>query len=109
MGDFSTLMDLPEMYRHCKSTEDKDMTPMDFLTDHLFNLDCLFDSHDNGDEQKPHAPIQFHHQDVQNYFVYQWVRIELSNILIIHLDTPIYKENIYLSNYLSVVFRPPIS
>ena len=41
------------MYKHCKSTEDKDMTPLDFITDHLINIDGIFDKHDNEDEQKP--------------------------------------------------------
>ena len=49
------LNEIPEMYHHCKSTEDKDMTPLDFITDHLVNIDGLFDKHENGDEQKPHT------------------------------------------------------
>ncbi|MEO8085734.1 MAG: hypothetical protein ABI763_02880, partial [Bacteroidota bacterium] len=40
-GDFSAVVDLPQMYRHCKSTENKDMTPFDFVTDHLINIDGL--------------------------------------------------------------------
>ena len=47
MGDFSMLNELPEMYSHCKATEDKDMTPLDFITDHLVNIDGLFDKHEN--------------------------------------------------------------
>ena len=108
MGDFSTLRDLPAMYRHCKATEDKDMTPLDFITDHLINIDCLFDKHDNGDAQKPHSPIQFHHQLAQNYFSLQEFKVTDSNILIIQNVIPIYEENCYYSNYLSFVFRPPI-
>ena len=56
MGDFSSITDLPAMYRNCKATEDKDMTPLDFITDHLVDIDCIFDAHENGDEQKPHTP-----------------------------------------------------
>jgi hypothetical protein len=62
MGDFSALKDLPEQYRHCRDTEDQDMTFIDFITDHLINIDCLFDKHENGDKQKPHSPYQHHHQ-----------------------------------------------
>lgn len=54
MGDFFMLKDISEMYRFCKANEDKDMTPLDFITDHLVNIDGLFDQHANGDEQKPH-------------------------------------------------------
>ena len=107
-GGFSALTDLPEMYRHCKATEDKDMTPLDFLTDHLINIDGLFDKHENGDEQKPHAPFQFHHQQAQNSFLVQEFKTAGNNISIVQATIPTYEEHIYLSNYLSLVFRPPI-
>lgn len=108
MGNFSELNDLPAMYQHCKATEDKDMTPLDFITDHLINIDCLFDKHENGDEQKPHTPIQFHHQQAQNYFLTQAFKVSESNISIIPVQLPIYKESNYYSNFHSCVFRPPI-
>lgn len=57
LGNFSILVDLPDMYRYCKANEDKDLTPIDFITDHLICLDSLIDSHSNGDEQKPHQPL----------------------------------------------------
>ena len=64
------LNEIPEMYHHCKSTEDKDMTPLDFITDHLVNIDGLFDKHENGDEQKPHTPIQnVHHGQTTISFI----------------------------------------
>ena len=56
-GNFTILVDLPEMYKHCKAYEDKDMTPFDFITDHLVCPDSLFDSHGNGDAQKSHQPL----------------------------------------------------
>ena len=96
------------MYRHCKATEDKDMTPFDFITDHLLDIDSLFDKHDNGDEQKPHTPIQFHNQQAQSYFTTQVVKVTDSNITSGQVAFPTYKENNYFSNYLSFVFRPPI-
>lgn len=96
------------MYRNCKATEDKDMTPIDFLTDHLINIDCLFDKHGNGDEQKPHAPYHFHHQKMQNYYSTQEFKATGNNISISQTEIPIYKEHLYRSNYLSLIFRPPI-
>jgi hypothetical protein len=107
-GDFSALSDLPEMYRHCKVTEDKDMTPLDFLTDHLINIDGLFDKHDNGDQQKPHAPFHFHHLQVQNYFTLHELRTTKTNISFVQNIIPIYRENSYRTNFHSQVFRPPI-
>jgi hypothetical protein len=108
MGDFSVMTDLPAMYKHCKATEDVDMTPFDFVTDHLINIDCLFDKHDNGDKQKPHTPIPFHHQQAQNYFFTQLFNISENDISVIEEIPAVVTENMYHSNYLSFVFRPPI-
>lgn len=55
-GDFRSLRYLPDLYQHCKATEDKDMTLADFITDHLTCLDALTDVHAPGDEQRPHTP-----------------------------------------------------
>ncbi len=108
LGDFSSLNDLPAMYQHCKATEHKDMTPIDFITDHLLNIDCLFDEHENGDEQKPHTPIQFHHQQSQSFFLTHEFKVTESHIAIIQVSLPVYEEANYYSNFLSSVFRPPI-
>lgn len=107
-GDFSTLSDLPEMYRHCKAMEDKDMTPLDFITDHLLNIDCLFDDHANGDDQKPHAPIQFHHQQSLNIFITQRNSITIDKISLVDNHLPVNNESIYSTDYFSEIFRPPI-
>ncbi len=108
IGDFATLSDIPSMYHHCKSTEDKDMTPIDFLTDHLINIDCIFDNHDNGDKQKPHSPVQYHHQQ-QNTFYTQQHTIALKQFTTIRVILLKYVENAFLQSYFSAVFRPPIS
>ncbi|MEO8088278.1 MAG: hypothetical protein ABI763_15765 [Bacteroidota bacterium] len=107
-GDFSAVVDLPQMYRHCKSTEDKDMTPFDFVTDHLINIDGLFDKHENGDKQKPHSPVQFHHQQIQNYFATNEFKVIQTNYSAGQESAPAIEENIYFSDILSFVFRPPI-
>ena len=41
------------------------MTAFDFITDHLLNIDCLFDAHNKDDEQKPHQPYPLHQQTFQ--------------------------------------------
>lgn len=58
-GDYSSISTLPEMYQHCKATEDPDMSFSDFLTDHLINIDGFYDEHGPDDQQKPHKPIWF--------------------------------------------------
>ena len=45
-SDFSIIPELPQMYEHCKATEDKDMNFSDFITDHLLNIDGIFDQHE---------------------------------------------------------------
>lgn len=56
LGDFSVLPSLPSMYRHCKTFEHPDMTPVEFITDHLINIDGVFDKHEGDDDQRPHNP-----------------------------------------------------
>ena len=111
MGDFSAIGDLPKMYEHCKVTEDKDMTPLDFVTDHLINIDSLFDKHENGDEQKPHKRIDLtiHHvtntifQEINN-LAFKPVKIIISTTVLI----PDYVTSIYSHNPIFSIFRPPI-
>lgn len=107
-GDFSALADLPTMYQHCKTTEDKNMTPLDFLTDHLFNIDGWFDKHNNGDEQKPHSPIQFHHSISQTIFINKLQEVLPSKAFFANKENTLYFNKLYLSDYQSFTFRPPI-
>lgn len=107
-GNFSALEDIPAMYHHCKATEDKDMTPIDFITDHLINIDGLFDKHDNGDEQKPHTPIQLHHLFAQTIFVIQQFKISFQSPTTKKDQSLIYQEQFYLADFSPFVFRPPI-
>ena len=108
MGNFSVIQDLPQMYNHCKTTEDKDMTPFDFITDHLINIDCIFDKHNNGDEQKPHTPIQFHHLQIQTTFIVQQFDSLIKKPMLLISKLPICLEICYFSDYISKIFRPPI-
>ena len=111
MGNFAVLPDLPEMYSHCKTHEDKDMTAFDFVTDHLLNFDGMFDKHDNGDEQKPHTPFQ-----TQNHLqitLFQFIRpfhLKTATFQNIEPKEIIYSsENLLVSDFISKVFHPPIT
>jgi hypothetical protein len=108
MGDFSVLQEIPEMYRHCKATEDKDMTPIDFITDHLVNIDGLFDKHDDGDEQKPHTPSQTqHHGQIQVTFI-AYFSFSVTTFHTIEIKPVMQTVNFIQSDYISKIFRPPI-
>lgn len=112
MGDFSTLQDIPKMYSNCKEYEHHDMTPLDFITDHLINIDGLFDKHDNGDEQKPHKDIQFTFSSLPvilfipeiNVFTFKSTTIQIESSIV----TSNYKKSIYSFNHTLSIFRPPI-
>ena len=97
------------MYSHCKATEDKDMTPVDFVTDHLVNIDCLFDKHDNGDRQKPHTPISLTHKQTQTFFLSQTpsVREVLGSVTVIKIA--FFYQCSYYFNVPSYIFHPPSS
>ena len=108
MGDFSLLIDLPEIYSHCKATEDKDMTPLDFITDHLVNLDGLFDKHENGDKQKPHSPIQNHHHRSTIVSLINFYSFSITPILSAEVSPLIASTNFSPSDIITKLFRPPI-
>jgi hypothetical protein len=108
MGDFAVLADLPAMYQHCKSTEDKDMTPLDFMTDHLVNVDGLFDKHQNSDEQKPHVPFHKNHKG------YTLIALTQSTYSIVSTPFLMTKKQLVIAwpecsiaIYITDVFRPP--
>jgi len=106
-GDFSLLPQLPALYRYCKATEDSNMNFIDFLTDHLINIDSIFDKHLPGDDQKPHRPFQFH--NVQHAVVYT------GTVLKINISKPVFKlnrikslkGNSYHLIYVAYIFHPP--
>jgi hypothetical protein len=105
-SNFDFIVQLPQMYNHCKSTEDKDMNFFDFITDHLINLDCIFDKHENGDHQKPHQPFNFHFQNLIQLFIsYSFTLIKI-NVSIKKKLTFVVK-NLYQSPFLGSVFHPP--
>jgi hypothetical protein len=109
MGDFATLQELPQMYHNCKATEDKDMTIFDFLTDHLFNIDSIFDDHKN-DDQKPHQTNQFPHANLtllfQNNFnfIFQEKRTIQTEIRVL----PLYFGIFLKADCIFKIFKPPI-
>jgi hypothetical protein len=110
MGDFTVLKDLHDMYEHCRVNEDKDMTPFDFVTDHLLNIDGFFDSHGDGDNQKPHSPTHIHYQ-VHLVTFQSFVSFDFRDKTIPYFEPKLrsnYVDNFIKSDYISLLFRPPI-
>lgn len=108
MGDFSILQDIPEMYRHCKATEDKDMNAMDFVTDHLLNIDGIFDKHENGDEQKPHQTPPSQHQGQTTLSFVSFFTFTITKYFQPEIKPVIQAVHFLPYDYITKIFRPPI-
>ena len=110
LSNFALVSDLPQMYQHCKETEDKDLTPIDFVTDHLINLDSFFDKHTNGDDQKPHKSneITFHYTFIQIFQKADIFEFKNNSLVVNSLKLINFKDNMYSHICTSCVFRPPI-
>jgi hypothetical protein len=107
-GDFSLLTQLPALYQHCKATEDPDMDFIDFITDHLINIDGIFDKHLAGDDQKPHQPFQFR-------FLQHNISYVAGNLFFISTPSSVFKKSkctkgkSFYSKYIVYIFHPPDS
>lgn len=51
-----TSMNFQEMYQQC-SVEDHDITPLDFVFEHLLNFECVI-NYFEGEDQEEHQPFQ---------------------------------------------------
>ena len=111
-GDFSTLPDLPKMYADCKNFEDPDMNLSDFVTEHLFEINGMagvFPEQADEPNERPHQPVQFHHQFVRISFVAKQFKIELQQPVAEAPQLIAHTDMVYLSDYTVSVFRPPIT
>ena len=108
LGDFTMLDDIPGMYRQCKATEDEDMSPFEFVTNHLLSLCGQSDKHHSEAHQKPHAPLQSHHRI---HFPLTCIDI---NQLAIALPHPVLVKpslqsiSHYRSDFSARIFHPPL-
>lgn len=108
-SDFTALKELPKMYHHCKAAEDKDMTFIDFITDHLVNIDAIFDKHDKGDQQKPHK-YNFHNQiHFQICSPIQKIEFENPNLTVFITNDFNFYQSPISDCYKNTLLRPPIS
>lgn len=105
------MTDLPEMFRHCRDTEDPDLNVFEFLTEHVSAIGQLMEGIDHDDEEsddKPHVPVAYHSQLQVSYIAQRFTaRIEKPVISIPKVFAPA-TEQVYISAYISSIFRPPI-
>ena len=84
------------------------MGPMDFITDHLLNLDGMFDKHVHGDPQKPHNPSLVHHQLIPTLLVPVTSISQKADVKIVCITIVNY-DNFIASGFTSQLLRPPDS
>jgi hypothetical protein len=104
---FSVLNQLPALYRHCKTTEDQDMNFFDFITDHLINIDGIFDKQLPGDSQKPHQAFQFHNIQHANTFICASLQMNITEPLFQLNNFKPVESKSFCSNYIGYIFHPP--
>ncbi len=112
MGDFSCMKELPDMYRHCRDTEDPDLNVFEFLTEHVSAIGQLLEGADHDDaeeDDKPHVPVAYHSQLQVSYTVQRFVaKLDKPVIPIPRVFAPA-TEQVYISSYIASIFRPPIA
>ncbi|MFZ1678879.1 MAG: hypothetical protein WBP41_20495 [Saprospiraceae bacterium] len=107
MGDFSSLQDVPAMYRYCKSTEQPGMSIFGFVTGHLLNIDGMSDVRDHHDTQKAHTTPPKHHQHVKVFGVLTFAVHPAPKPTIQLIQTENITDEFYLSDYVTDIFHPP--
>ena len=110
-GEFSRIGDIADQYKNCKKTEDIDMTCLDFITDHIIDIDGIFDKHQNGDAQKPHKALQTnHHNHFSTYFssykASKLMRKTFVDLIVYHES---FDKNHYFFRFSPDIFRPPLA
>jgi len=108
-GDFSALSQLKDMYHHCKTVEDPDMTTLEFMTGHLLNMECFFDRDEAPDEHElPHNPIPFHTvAPVVFNFISNAVILNPETKATAVLDQPEYQSPYFSRANAHKIFQPP--
>lgn len=109
---WSNSFDLHKMYERC-SQEDPDITPLDFVFEHLLNLEEVehFFEGEEEEGELPHQPFQITQSPSQFVVALpKTLQIDLPVFIELASSTnyPINKNNFYHYNYNSDIFRPPI-
>ncbi|GAA4467656.1 hypothetical protein GCM10023093_23910 [Nemorincola caseinilytica] len=102
-------MDLRQMYQQC-SKEDHDITPLDFVFEHLLNFESII-NYFEGEENEEHQPFGSIGSNLQ-------VAITTSTVSFLYPAPgtafytkkvyPIHQAAFYSSNYFGDIFHPPI-
>jgi hypothetical protein len=106
-ADFSLLAQLPALYRHCKAIEDPDMDSIDLITNHLINIDGIFDKRLPGDNQKSHWAFQFHNLQHANTFICASLQMKITEPVFQLNNFKLVRSKSFRSDYIGYIFHPP--
>jgi hypothetical protein len=108
MGNHAS-MNFREMYQQC-SIEDHDITPLDFVFEHLLNFEGII-NYFEGEEEEEHQPFQTIELSTQ-------IAVTIPKPVCINFSQPLYfadkaiypvhSTGFYSSNYYADIFHPPI-
>lgn len=106
--------DIRERYEHC-SHEDHDITPLDFIFEHLLNLESIVNiiegEHEYHPGDEPHEPFQLMQSASEITIGMPGIPIEIH--MVYHTERaiqyPIHNRDLTLSHFCSDILRPPIA
>lgn len=107
---------LHEKYTQC-SHEDHDLNPLDFIFEHLLNLETIVNflegEHEYEAGEHPHEPFQTAAQSISLVLITppNTIQIDLEKCQFNFpkdVQYPFSNKGFYLSNYQDNIFRPPI-
>lgn len=103
-------MNFREMYQQC-SIEDHDITPLDFVFEHLLNFECVI-NYFEGENEEEHQPFQT--TESSTLIVATIPKITSINFSkhVYFVDRTIYMvcdTGFLSSNFYSDIFHPPIA
>lgn len=113
LGDFSYMPNLPKMYEQCKA-EDPDINALDFVCEHLLNLEDVmaqFEGEEEDKHESPHQPFQLVHAASQITLAVSkpmiFEPIQMVFIADKCIKYPLLDDRFTPDNYPFEIFHPP--
>jgi len=116
VSNFTPGVNLHEMYEQC-SIEDHDITPLDFVFEHILNFEVIINffegEHEYVNGDHPHEPYQsFQPVSLFSFAITNAISFEFKGRQPFPAAKKAYflgKIDIYLSNFNPDILRPPIA
>lgn len=109
LGNPSALS-FQQMYHQC-STEDKDITPLDFVFEHLLNFESIINCFE-GEDQEEHHPYQlFAKYSPVAIVIPSHISVSLQPARFVSSTTeyPSQRADRYVYKFYAYIFHPPLA